>query len=137
MNDRSEPPSRPPAGPPPQPGPPPGEYPPRPYYAYPEGYRPEPSPPPNGFAIASLICSILGALFFLPLIGSILGLIFGSTAKRQIRESRGREGGESLAQAGVILGWVGLGLNVLVIIIVVIIIVGVFGVMTTTGTPMP
>jgi hypothetical protein len=60
------------------------------------------SPPINRLAIASLILGILW-LFWL---GSILALIFGYLARKQIRE-RG-EGGENLALAGIVLGWVGI-----------------------------
>ena len=59
-------------------------------------------PPINGLAIASLIFGILW-LFWL---GSILALIFGYLARKQIRE-RGA-GGDNLALAGIVLGWVGI-----------------------------
>jgi hypothetical protein len=58
--------------------------------------------PINRLAIASLVFGILW-LFWL---GSILALIFGYLARKQIRE-RG-EGGENLALAGIVLGWVGI-----------------------------
>jgi len=70
--------------------------------------------PNNGYAIASLICSIVGVLFLLPVIGPILGIVFGNMAKKQIAASQGREGGENLAQAGVVLGWIGIVLNILI-----------------------
>lgn len=68
--------------------------------------------PNSSTAMISLIAGILG-LTFLPLIGSIVALITGSMAKREIFESGGTLGGEGLAQIGVILGWVGIGLTVL------------------------
>ena len=49
-------------------------------------------------------------------IGSVLALIFGYTGKKQIEESYGRQTGRGLAIAGIVLGWVGLGLLVLGII---------------------
>lgn len=85
---------------------------PPPQYGYPQTYVPQ--PPNNGYAIASLICSIIGVLFLLPVIGPILGIVFGNMAKKQIAESQGREGGENLAQAGVVLGWIGIVLNILI-----------------------
>lgn len=87
------------------------------YGAYPQHPSPPPygsSPQTNGLAIASLVLSILGLVGMLPLLGTILGLIFGYSAKRQIAQSRGSQGGEGLAQAGVIIGWVTLGLYALV-----------------------
>jgi len=56
----------------------------------------------SGLAIASLVLSILG-LFG---IGSLLGIIFGYKARREIRESRGSQGGDGLALAGIVVGFV-------------------------------
>ena len=63
-------------------------------------------------AIIALVAGILGVTFF-PLIGSIVAVISGPMAKREIDESGGTLGGESLAQIGMILGWIGLALSVL------------------------
>ncbi len=70
------------------------------------------APENNTMALVSLISSILG-LTILPILGSIVGLITGYMAKKQIEESGGAEGGENLAKWGIILGWVGIGLTVL------------------------
>ncbi|HWR47349.1 MAG TPA: DUF4190 domain-containing protein [Pseudonocardiaceae bacterium] len=70
--------------------------------------------PTNGFAIASLVLGIIWIYW----IGSILALIFGYIARKQIRE-RG-EGGGGLAIAGIVLGWVGIGVLALFLIFVVI-----------------
>ncbi len=50
-------------------------------------------------------------------IGSILALVFGYVAKNQIRE-RG-EGGSGLATAGIVLGWVGVGILALGFVVAV------------------
>jgi hypothetical protein len=87
-------------GPPPGPphGPPMSPYGPPPYgYGYPPPQR------TNGLAIASMVLGIV----WLYWIGSILALVFGYVAKKQIRE-RG-EGGDGMATAGIVLGWVGIG----------------------------
>ena len=75
-------------------------------------YQYQSSPPTNGLAIASLVSSILG-LTLVPTLGSIVGVILGYMAKRQIEESAGAQGGEGLAKAGIIVGWVGIGLFLL------------------------
>jgi len=71
----------------------------------------QPPPPTSGMAIASLVISILGLIGTLGF-GSIIGLILGYIAKQQIAESQGRLGGEGVAKAGIILGWIGVGVAV-------------------------
>ncbi len=61
---------------------------------------PQSPPATNGLAIASLVLSIL-CLFG---IGSVLGIIFGAKARKEIRWSRGNQGGDGLALAGIIVG---------------------------------
>ncbi len=68
--------------------------------------------PNSSTAILCLVAGILGLTFF-PFIGSIVALITGPMAKKEINESGGTLGGESLAKVGIILGWVGVGLTVL------------------------
>ena len=68
--------------------------------------------PDSSTAMISLIAGILG-LTFLPIIGSLVALITGYSARREIQESGGTLGGDGTAQAGVILGWIGVGLTVL------------------------
>lgn len=53
----------------------------------------------NGYAIASLVLSIVGILFCGPC--AILGLWFGIKARREIFLSEGRENGEGMATAGI------------------------------------
>jgi hypothetical protein len=60
----------------------------------------------NGFAVASLV---LGIVWLMGL-GSILALVFGYIAKDQIDRSDGRQTGRGMAVAGIVLGWVGVGL---------------------------
>jgi len=54
-------------------------------------------------------------------IGSILALVFGYIAKRQIAASNGTEGGGGMATAGIVLGWIGVAALVAVIAIVIIV----------------
>jgi hypothetical protein len=58
----------------------------------------------NGLAIASLCLGII----WLFGVGSVLAIVLGYAGLRQIRESRGHEGGRAIAIAGVIVGVVGL-----------------------------
>jgi hypothetical protein len=60
---------------------------------------------------------VLGILW-LYWVGSILALVFGYIAKSQINDSGGRQGGRGMAIAGIVLGWIGVGLLILVIVLV-------------------
>lgn len=69
-----------------------------------------PAPPTNNKALISLIAGILG-LTLLPLIGSIVAVITGGMARREIRDSAGADGGGGMATAGLVLGWIGIALS--------------------------
>ena len=77
----------------------------------PGGYQPpwppayQPVPVTNGMAIASMVLGIL----WLYWIGSVLALVFGYMARRQIDESQGLQTGRGMATAGIVLGWIGIG----------------------------
>ena len=57
-------------------------------------------------AVASLVLGIL----FCGLVTAILAVIFGNIALGSIAASNGTEKGRGLAIAGIVLGWVGIGL---------------------------
>jgi hypothetical protein len=125
-------------GPPPLPPPP--QYPP---YGAPPGWQPPPPVPPpygqppgygapqgwgggyqqyagyapsagtNGFAVASLICSVL--LSWLLGLGGILGLVFGIIGIRQC--ARSGQGGRGLAIAGIVISAVVIAFWILVLIV--------------------
>ncbi len=82
-------------------------------------------------AIISLVAGIVG-FFMLPFIGSLVAVITGHMAKREIRESNGTLSGDGLATAGLILGYVGLGFVVLGICLFVLWFVFVAGLVFTT-----
>ncbi len=67
----------------------------------------------NSLAVASLL---LGILSLFPPFG-ILAAVFGHVARSQIRKSAGRQKGAGLALAGLILGYLGLGLVLFVIVL--------------------
>lgn len=71
-------------------------------------------PKTNTLSILSMIGSILGFIWVLPIIGSLAGAIMGHISLNQIKQTG--EKGRGMAMAGVIVGWVGLGLIVLAII---------------------
>jgi hypothetical protein len=94
----------------------PGQYPQQPGYQQPGQYPQQPgggyapAPKNNGMAIASLVLGIL----WICSVGSILAVIFGYMAKKQIKETG--EQGDGMATAGIVLGWIGIGFLILYLI---------------------
>jgi putative exporter of polyketide antibiotics len=81
----------------------------------PETYR------TNSLATWSLVMSFIGLAMLLPVVGSILGLLGGKKALRQIEETGERGGGR--AEAAIIFGWFGLvsaSIGVIGIVVVII-----------------
>jgi len=78
------------------------------------------------WAILSLIGGI-GNYVGLWFIGAVVAIITGYIAKNEIKKSNGRVGGEGLANVGLVLGWVGIGLSILTLCLTILIAVGVIG----------
>jgi hypothetical protein len=78
-------------------------------------------PATHTLAIFSLVLSILG-LFppILPLVGPIAGVVTGTIARKEILAHPELYGGEGTALAGMILGWIGIGLALLVCLAMVL-----------------
>jgi hypothetical protein len=91
----------------PPPPPPPPLVPP-PYMGYPPVMA---YPTTNGLAVASLVSGLLWLGWF----GSIVAVILGHVALRQIKQSGGRETGNGLAIAGLVLGYMGVATLLLVL----------------------
>jgi hypothetical protein len=66
----------------------------------------------NTMALVSLIAGILGLTLF-PFLGSIAAVITGNIGRKEIAASGGAETGDGMAMAGVVMGWIGVGLGVL------------------------
>jgi hypothetical protein len=92
----------------------------------PYGY---PNPPiivqqTNVLAIISLVSGILAWLGVFGL-GGIIAVVCGHIAKNQIRGSAGRMGGDGIATAGLVLGYVNLALALVALCLFVLVTVGV------------
>jgi hypothetical protein len=70
------------------------------------------APLTSNMALVSLIMGVLGWVV-LPVVGSLLAVVFGHAALGEIDRSGGQLGGRGMAQIGLILGYVALGLAVL------------------------
>lgn len=72
----------------------------------------------EGFAIASLACGIAG-FFAVPIVGSVLAIVFGSVGRKRIAQDPSLSG-QDMARAGIIIGWVGLVLGILVVLFFIV-----------------
>lgn len=68
--------------------------------------------PTSTLAIVSLVSAILG-FTFVPLIGTVVALITGYMARNETRAIPPRVSGDGLATAGIIMGWIQVGLIVI------------------------
>src|SRR4051812_45761099 len=75
----------------------------------PDGRWVQTGPTSSGKATAALVLGILG-LVFCPLICSVLALVYGYQGRREIDASGGRLGRRGNATAGLVVGWVRVGL---------------------------
>ena len=82
---------------------------------------PAPGRPTSVLAITSLVSGILGWTL-LPFLGSLAAVICGHMARAEIRRDPTIDG-DGMAIAGLVLGWVSIGLGLLAIVAVVLIIV--------------
>lgn len=78
----------------------------------------------NTLAIISVVSGVLGWLGVFGL-GGLVAVITGHIAKQQIRDSAGRQGGDGLATAGLVLGYLNLALTLLAVCLVILIVTGV------------
>lgn len=108
-------------------------YPYAPYPAYPY-YSPYPYPVPvapttSGLAIASLVCGLLSLISFPYL--AIAAVICGHLALGEIRSSGGFVEGRGIAITGLVLGYVLLGLGIIVFLLYI------FLIFTISTQPIP
>ena len=98
----------------------------QPYGAY--GYAP--ARPNNSLALVSLLCGI-GGWTILPFIASIVAVVTGHMARRQIRETG--EGGDGMAVAGLILGYIVIGGGLIFLVFFLAMGLSIFGAAASAG----
>ena len=72
----------------------------------------EPVLPTNTLALISLIAGVLG-FTALPILGGIVALFTGYAARKETRAVPSKFSGDGLATAGIIMGWIQVGLAVI------------------------
>jgi hypothetical protein len=78
-----------------------------------------PAQPTSTLAIVSLISGIVSWLL-IPFIAAVVAIITGHMAKNEIHRSNGMISGNGLATAGLVLGYIQIGLGVCVCLVVVV-----------------
>ena len=68
--------------------------------------------PTSTLAIISLVSGILGFTFF-PIVGGIVALVTGYMARSETRSIPPKAAGDGLATAGIVMGWIQIGLLIL------------------------
>jgi hypothetical protein len=81
----------------------------QPPYTQQPNYQPLPT---STLAVISLISAILG-FFALPVIGPVVALFTGYAARNETRAVPPTAGGDGLATAGIVMGWIQVGLAVI------------------------
>ncbi|MEA4812282.1 MAG: DUF4190 domain-containing protein [Anaerolineaceae bacterium] len=78
-------------------------------------------------AILSTISGV-ASFFVVPFVGAIAALITGYLAKKEIKNSNGSMDGEGFATAGIVMGWINLGISFMacLLIFAIIILFGLF-----------
>ena len=76
-----------------------------------------PAQPTSTLAIVSLISGIVSWVF-IPFIAAVAAVIAGHMAKNEIKKSNGMIGGNGLATAGLVLGYIQIGLGLCLCIVV-------------------
>lgn len=65
-----------------------------------------PALPMSTLALVSLISGILGVLF-IPMVGGIVAIVTGTLARKETRGFPVTHSGDGMATAGIVLGWLG------------------------------
>jgi len=89
--------------------------------------------PTSNLAVVSLVAGILG-MTIIPFLGSVVAVFTGHMARKEIRESSTPLGGDNFATAGLVLGYIGLGLGLLILCCAVTIILISFFSIATSNT---
>jgi len=84
-----------------------------------------PAPPPmikrdSTLAIISLISGLVG--WVIPLVGGIVAIVTGHLARKEIRQSNNTLSGDGMAIAGLVLGYVHVGIIIIVFVFILMLI---------------
>jgi hypothetical protein len=83
------------------------------------------SSPTDGKAVGALVCGIVGLTVCAPV--GIAAIVLGNRSRRDIAASDGGLQGDGMAQAGLIMGWISVGLLILGVLVLVIVLAATAG----------
>lgn len=75
--------------------------------------------PTSSLAVVSLVFGILGWTV-LPAVGAVVAVITGHMARAEIRRSAGQLEGDGMAVAGLVLGWLMIGLAIAAVLALIL-----------------
>jgi hypothetical protein len=88
--------------------------------------------PTSTLAIVSLIAGILGFMG-MPIIASIVAILTGYAARKETRAVPPRASGDGMATAGIVMGWIQIGLGVVALCCIAAYFVFVIGLVGSVG----
>ncbi|HKT37458.1 MAG TPA: DUF4190 domain-containing protein [Ktedonobacterales bacterium] len=90
---------------------------------YPWVYAPA-APRQSAWALASMICGIISIASFQTII-AILAVIFGFIGLNEVKKSAGQVEGHGFAMTGIVLGFISIGLGILIIALYIVFIIAI------------
>lgn len=78
-----------------------------------------PAPQTDDKAVISLVLGILSLVSF-SIFAGIPAIIVGKMSRDNIRASSGRLTGEGMATAGIVMGWISVGLAILILLVIIL-----------------
>lgn len=89
-------------------------------------------PPSSTLATVSLVFGLL-CWVAVPVIGSLVAIVCGHMARAEIRRAAGRLGGDGMAVAGLVLGYVHLATAVVALVVALLFFGGIAALLTVIG----
>lgn len=86
----------------------------------------------NALAVVSLVCGILGWTL-LPFLGSLIAIVCGHMARSEIRRSQGMQEGDGMAVAGLVMGYLAIGLSLLALAAIILFFGGLAALLAVAG----
>lgn len=79
-------------------------------------------PKTETMAIVSLVLGIL-SLTVLHFLAGIPAIVVGRSAREKIRANPGQMGGDGMARAGIVMGWISVGIACVIAVLVIVVII--------------